>query len=224
MRARAFGCAICAMLTTAAIACASHIDSSVPSPSTTLDASPTDEETSIDAACAVVAEGRVPLVHRAVAEVCRSTRAPDARPPIVGSTDSENQCNSDADCWLFPNGRCIPVRYYNQCTFDLCFDDAECSGKVCACDVPYALVGGESMPALNVCVAGNCRVDADCGLGGWCSPSWLPGRCGSRYIDGWFCHTSNDCCFDDGDCKDTLCGYDRVIGHWTCTKVGGCTG
>ncbi|HKU40744.1 MAG TPA: hypothetical protein VJR89_21435, partial [Polyangiales bacterium] len=52
----------------------------------------------------------------------------------------------------------------------------------------------------NRCLAGNCRVDADCGQSGYCSPSF--GSCGS--LDGvvaYYCHTCQDECIDDEDCS-----------------------
>jgi hypothetical protein len=67
----------------------------------------------------------------------------------------------------------------------------------------------------NYCLMGNCRVDADCGAGGYCSPTF--GSCGSFFgVVGYYCHTPKDKCVDDSDCKAADCRYDPVGGSWAC--------
>jgi hypothetical protein len=67
----------------------------------------------------------------------------------------------------------------------------------------------------NFCLAGNCRVDADCGAGGYCSPTF--GSCGSFFgVVGYYCHTPKDKCVDDSDCPPGDCRYDPIGGSWAC--------
>jgi hypothetical protein len=70
------------------------------------------------------------------------------------------------------NGRCGvsgPIGGLD-CTYDQCFQDTDCdAGGACLCRPPNF---GGPPPVPNECVpAGNCRVDSDCGPGGYCSPS-----------------------------------------------------
>jgi hypothetical protein len=75
----------------------------------------------------------------------------------------------------------------------------------------------------NVCVPANCRVDADCGAGGSCSPT--ASTSGPFYgIVGYYCHTCSDACTNDDDCADAgvscfggpYCVRDPAVGHWVC--------
>ena len=71
--------------------------------------------------------------------------------------------------------------------------------------------GESTMP--NYCVSGSdCRVDADCGPGGFCSPSQFDQWCGPTY----HCHRPSDICIDDSDCIGTGCNFDSQSGHWSC--------
>jgi hypothetical protein len=85
-----------------------------------------------------------------------------------------------------------------------------------------------SVPAAfgeNRCFGGDCRVDTDCGRGGYCSPSNHP--CGTSwgYYD-FRCHTAFDECTDDEDCANVdagpgpivphFCAYNSPKGRWTC--------
>jgi hypothetical protein len=92
--------------------------------------------------------------------------------------------------------------------------DADCgSGELCYCGGP---------PQGTLCVAaGNCRVDADCGPGFFCSPSHgsSPGEVGPFY-----CHTCKDVCVNDSDCHGSdpmygpfVCNYFPSDGDWGCT-------
>jgi hypothetical protein len=87
---------------------------------------------------------------------------------------------------------------------------------------------------------GDCRIDADCGPGGYCSPSQVgvlcscpspalcppgthcePGPCTCDDACGhaYYCHTSSDACIDDSDCSQgATCNYDTVEKHWTCAN------
>jgi hypothetical protein len=78
-------------------------------------------------------------------------------------------------------------------------------------------------------VPGNCRVDADCGPGGYCSPT-VDSGCGSFYgVQGYYCHTPADECVNDRDCpgygtpEAPYCAYSTTVGHWVC-GTGHCAG
>jgi hypothetical protein len=76
-------------------------------------------------------------------------------------------------------------------------------------------------------MAGNCQIDADCGDGGYCSPT--QGDCGSYSgIIGYYCHTPADTCVNDSECSDPergpgYCMYRPELGHWQC-GYGQCVG
>jgi hypothetical protein len=71
----------------------------------------------------------------------------------------------------------------------------------------------------NVCLAGNCTVDSDCGSGGYCSPSYGT-SCGAYGgVAGYFCHTAEDQCTNDNQCVEGgtgYCGYQPTTNQWTC--------
>jgi hypothetical protein len=177
--------------------------------------------------------GRAPDVHRASPVECPHDR--DASRP--GFLKPDGDCHSDADCWLFPNGRCTGLLdKKNICTYDMCFDDSECSGGVCTCRVEISRAGRDIFPALNLCArAGNCRIDSDCGPEGWCSPHYEEDCFGDVFWVGWFCRTSNDECCNDVDCDEIdcpssgcdpgrgKCDYVPNLGSWRCNHIGGCT-
>jgi hypothetical protein len=110
---------------------------------------------------------------------------------------------------------------YNQCT-----TDTDCGGStpVCSCQGQTHGYAGSSVGS--VCIPGNCNTDADCGAGGFCSPTVSP-ECGAFYgTQGWYCHTCQDTCINDGDCTQQgtgYCAYDPAVGHWAC-GYGICAG
>ncbi len=127
-------------------------------------------------------------------------------------------CTTDAECTSGENGRCTGNSHDGwACTYDGCFQDDDCSaGSICQCE------GGFRSDA-NVCLAGDCHVDLDCGPLGYCSPSL--GSCGDYGgIVGWFCHGADDECIDDTDCPGAgvpfgggYCAFDPVVGHFRCS-------
>jgi len=137
-----------------------------------------------------------------------------------GGSGGPGMCSSDSQCAdAGPNGRCIESNggaVYCSCTVDTCADDSGCGkDEVCACHgSPYT--GG----AGNHCVPGNCRVDADCGSVGWCSPSYSTNGCGD--IGGYYCHTPQDQCVNDSDCPTMNgpmnCSYDSGLRYWRCVQ------
>jgi hypothetical protein len=72
---------------------------------------------------------------------------------------------------------------------------------------------------FNICLTGNCRVDADCGPGGFCSPTWDLACGQSNGVVGYYCHTPRDTCVDDIDCVDgTKAGYCAwSVDRWRCS-------
>jgi hypothetical protein len=173
-------------------------------------------------ACAKRSE--VASSHRAVAVACEKARGPGNPGKSEGG-----MCKADADCTKGKNGRCQlrGARYrQNECTYDECFSDADCDGGkgVCGCEHDATNQG-----AGHYCSPGNCRVDADCGKGGFCSPS-MP-NCslnGPYYPTGYFCHTKKDECTNDDDCKPpskkgygpigTRCAWAPESARWVCSS------
>ncbi|MFI5300410.1 MAG: hypothetical protein ACHREM_20165 [Polyangiales bacterium] len=143
----------------------------------------------------------------------------------MSASEISGSCAKDADCTSGINGRClVPLPAGLRCSYDDCFVDDDCSGvpgSVCACRE-----GGGNGP--NTCTLGTCRIDADCGSGGYCSPSPTP--CTSGYgVAGYFCKTAGDSCQTNTDCvvglhaSESLCAFDATVGMWTCVQ-NGCPG
>jgi len=102
----------------------------------------------------------------------------------------------------------------SQCEYDQCCEDGDCvGGGVCSCDG-------------DICLAGNCRVEADCQSGELCSPNRAPCSSPPNGIVGYFCHTAADECRSDSDCDpskfESTCVFDTTAGHWTCPQNQGC--
>jgi hypothetical protein len=160
-----------------------------------------------------------PRAHRATATACPTDR--DAGMPITDGPPGA--CTKDADCTAGANGRCLfNASLTPACSYDQCVKDGDCGGaSVCACR-------SDSAYGANVCFAGNCKVDLDCGARGWCSgsatsfaPSCLtdiaPGSIG------FFCHTPADTCTNDEDCPASSsfaqkCIFDVAALHWVCVS------
>lgn len=160
---------------------------------------------------------RVPINHRPNDAQC-SQPAPTGTCNFGGNPSF--MCSRDADCDdAGPNGRCVQGNggpAYCGCTFDSCFHDSDCTGETCACHGSAYTYG-----AGNRCVPGNCHVDADCGAGGYCSPTYATTGCGS--LGGYYCHTPSDQCIDDSDCNGgtsgpQACAYSTTSGRWQCVQ------
>ena len=162
-----------------------------------------------------------PKYHRPAATVCApSTSTGSSACKDHGPSGS---CKTNADCTAGTNGKCDIAgggAFICACFYDTCTSDSECStGGPCACQgSPYQFESNGCAPA------GNCRVDADCGASGYCSPSGGAGCSGS--IAGYYCHVAADECVDDADCKSTsgptACTFDKTKKHWACTPVLAC--
>jgi hypothetical protein len=168
--------------------------------------------------------GRIPMLHRPTATVCSGQLAEAGVKMSVYDGGSSGPlapdggtitCATDSDCPPCTNGQLDHCFSHPQlltgpsCGCDECNGDQDCgSTGVCACNQ----TGWSNIPVGNVCIlAGNCRVDADCGPGGFCSPS--PANCG---VGGYYCHTAKDTCLDYADCP-TACAYSLAAGDWACT-------
>ena len=71
--------------------------------------------------------------------------------------------------------------------------------------------------------AGNCTVDADCGPGGYCSPSVDFDKTNFG-VTGYFCHTASDGCKNDSECltnstPNAKCAYDKTSATWKCSAA-----
>src|SRR5580658_2032140 len=182
-----------------------------------------------EAGTASTGDAEVPLYHRASAACCPSQRGPGGpnQPYLPGfasplSADAGG-CTSDSDCTSGVNGRCFPFEGevgLGGCSYDECFTDSNCgSGTPCLCR------SSSTDNSANVCdPGGNCAVDSDCGLGGYCSPSGI--------CDGptYYCHTSSDTCVNDTDCPAidagesgcptvTSCVYNPQAQRWGCNQL-----
>ncbi|HEY2728801.1 MAG TPA: hypothetical protein VGK52_02600, partial [Polyangia bacterium] len=77
---------------------------------------------------------------------------------------------------------------------------------------------------VNRCVPSSCRIDADCGAGGLCSPGY--GYCQSS--TGYHCRSAADSCCSSADCAGmgtaSTCEYAPTTGHWQCLAPVGCAG
>ncbi len=175
------------------------------------DASSADEKTDTGTTCSA----HVPMYHRANAVSCPTARGPGNALLDAGSSAA---CNQDSDCTMGKNGRCLrSIQDWGNplCSYDECDVDSDCPGNVaCVCRASAT----DSAP--NLCASGSgCRLDSDCGLCGYCSPSGNPFFPPPLY----FCHTADDTCTDDSDCSQTLgscqngCNYNPQAGHWSCT-------
>ena len=157
-----------------------------------------------------------PERHRATAELCAMDRG---TPPIIEPIPDFSGCTTHAECTDGINGRCTgsPRNGYN-CSYDQCFSDSECGSGPCDC---RGARGGVGSFGSNHCLQGDCQTDADCGVGGACSPTL--GTCGDfGGVVGYYCHTCEDLCTDDSDCPASssglpgYCAYDELAGRWAC--------
>lgn len=102
---------------------------------------------------------------------------------------------------------------------DACLVDADCGkGALCDCETPRCVAPFGT--SGNACIAGDCRVDADCACGFCAADVW----CGS--LQSFHCTTTKDECSTDADCQDgssnTQCRWSTD--HWACAMGMGCPG
>jgi hypothetical protein len=161
----------------------------------------------------------VPTNHRSTMASCPQGRGPGTSG--FGTCNCpECPCLQDNDCESGMNGRCTsgPFACSMGCSYDGCLSDADCTGSV-----PCACRSSASDSMLNFCATqSNCRIDADCGPSGYCSPSLLDLVQNNGYsmcenlATGYFCHTPKDSCTDDSDCNQGTCNFDLTSQSWSC--------
>jgi hypothetical protein len=166
----------------------------------------------------------VPANHRPTEITCPEQRG--AGDASGHSQEIGDPCGQDSDCTAGMNGRCLWF-HISYCSYDTCFSDSDCPNNlVCECRQ------SASSSVANVCMAdGDCRVDSDCGPGGFCSPSLAGSDCvclqctSSACSDttscghGYFCHTQQDTCVNDSDCNGATCVYDMSSKRWGCSSL-----
>ncbi len=185
-------------------------------------------------------DARMPLNHRSAAASCPSQRGPG--PGCESSFWCSSSCSADSQCIDGVDGRCFPFEGLvgpGGCSYDECYYDSDCGAKT-----PCTCRGSSTDNSANICdVGGNCAVDSDCGLGGYCSPS--TDSCystnpdlnfeaeGSSGPSPYFCHTAADLCINDSDCGQpdagmgscpvfASCAYDVQDTRWECTQYPCC--
>ena len=170
---------------------------------------------------------REPTKHRPTATTCDHTRASNDPGAPTDPDGPRVECRAHTDCTDGENGRCVGNGHDGwRCTYDSCFADSDCSDgtsgpQLCECE-------GGSRSDNNVCLRGTCRVDADCGAAGYCSPSF--GDCGNYFgVIGYYCHTNTDECVNDADCNadgshpEAYCAFKPTVGRWQCSNLN-CVG
>lgn len=158
-----------------------------------------------------------PAIHRPSPVTCDDERPVNPIDVSEWGEGPDIECESHDECDDGRNGRCVYTRFGTACTYDQCLEDSACGGTVCQCE-------GGFYADNNICLSeGNCLVDADCGDGGYCSPSF--GDCGSYTgVVGWYCHTAEDECTDNADCGGDeggfgdYCAYMPATGRWQCSN------
>jgi hypothetical protein len=165
----------------------------------------------------------IPDNHRPDDSQCQATA-----PPGGCDFGSPTPCNSDSQCAdAGLNGRCVSADVgwgsgpSCTCTYDACVHDSDCkTGELCVCH------GSAYSPGGNTCLPGNCRVDADCGAGGFCSPS-PPDTTNTGSVAGYYCHTPMDACTNDSDCAKAggaldVCVWSGKQSRWMCERQTPC--
>lgn len=154
---------------------------------------------------------KAPEKHRKEHATCSKVDTPAPKTSTFKKMPDEPgpPCTTRADC-KGTDMRCL----VGHCVHDECTKDTDCGKGVCECvDTPYRGRG-------HFCHAGNCAVDADCGES-FCSPTF-GFSCGSYSgVVGYYCHTRDDLCLNDADCRDGssaygYCAYDQEKKYWRC--------
>jgi hypothetical protein len=188
-----------------------------------------------------------PLQHRSTPASCPSQRG--SGPPFCAGGTCTSQpypsgvpttCSTDSQCTHGANGRCFPwegLVTAGGCSYDECSTDSDCGART-----PCLCRSSSTDNSANMCdVGGNCALDSDCGLGGYCSPSMetcystnpeaeVEGR-NRGNPNPYYCHTASDLCINDSDCAPldagtattsplayTPCAYNVQDERWECTQ------
>jgi hypothetical protein len=160
---------------------------------------------------------RIPASHRPQGSVCPQQRGAgllSLSAPCAPDAGPQTQCWLDADCTAGTNGRCFgggPMACMSSCSYDNCLSDSDCPSSV-----PCDCRASASDTAANTCMTGsNCRVDADCGPGGYCSPSLVGVFCAC--VSTAFCNPdAGGGCYEgnsDGTWTQVPCACGDSCGH-----------
>lgn len=173
-----------------------------------------------------VERSTIPVTHRAVATSCEGGAPPPTSCVASGTQGAQSNCTLGSDCTAGANGRCLAETFLPlsdvrcTCAYDLCVADPDC-GPTALCQCATANPRGLG----NHCLVANCRTDADCGEGGFCSPSRgeITGYWNASSPDsftGYYCHTAADTCVNDTDCTvgpyGAHCAFDHSKQAWAC--------
>lgn len=160
-----------------------------------------------DAECKQGRDGRCVKNDRGIygATVAPSPLLAAPPPPPPKTVCVYDECVSNADCGSKARCACGEGTVRHRCIpLDACLTDAECGkDSLCACG---------SGAGANTCIFANCRSDKDC-----------DGRTCGASASGTYCHTGDDECTTDKDCKKgneySICDYERSRGAWKCRVV-----
>jgi hypothetical protein len=197
----------------------------------------------------------LPAHHRAAAAACAPV-APPAEPGASSVSASPCKTHADCTAkpngrCVARTGGGPAFNDGNRCLYDECTTDDTCpTGDVCVCSGDDASLCKASVcncnsaskacvvqsrsddnvcscGAANVCMKGNCRVDSDCGAGGYCSPAI--DACNQFF--GYYCHIAADECSDETDCPisdQRICTPVAATGgastntKWICSAASSC--
>lgn len=126
-------------------------------------------------------------------------------PPPPKTVCTYDRCMANSECGAKARCACGDGTGRNSCVpLDACRIDGDCGkDSLCTCG---------TNGAANTCIFANCRTDADCDGRG----------CGQGH-SGAYCHTSNDACKTDDDCKKggdyAVCDYFRDGAAWKCRVI-----
>jgi hypothetical protein len=164
----------------------------------------------------------------ATGHACTKGDVPEHRPvpvacapsPGGAADDGGVSCVTDADCQ--PDGGIVgfPFCLSGRCGVDQCLTDDDCaSGQVCGCSDK---VRGLTL-RRNSCLPSSCRIDADCGPEGLCSPA-DNGHCYST--SSYHCRKAADTCCVQADCAapTPICNYAPELDRWQCQADVVCGG
>ena len=140
-----------------------------------------------------------------------------------------SECGKRSECE--DSELCLQVDSFARATQCLCrelecLSDADCEDDtLCDCGItdPALTCGTQDAQCSHRCVPAWCRTDADCGVGGWCSPSFDDCHASLLYFA---CHRAeSDECTSDAECfysrDGRMCQFSPGAG-WRCRQEPVC--